>query len=214
MSNTPKDTNAPGPATDWEAIERDYRAGMLSVREIATARGISHTAINKRAKAEGWERDLQAKIKAKAEAEVSRRAVSTEVSKADRIAEKQIVEAVAAQQVHVRMVQRKDIQRSRSVGMRLLNELELQAGPENAALLEELGELMHRPDDKGQDKLNELYQKIISLPGRVKTFKDLSEALRITIGLERQAFGIGDGDDDDALKGGARTVIVPAKDAA
>lgn len=56
------------PPPDWERIEIDFRAGVLSTREIAQAHGISHTAINKRAKAYGWDRDLSAKIKAKADA--------------------------------------------------------------------------------------------------------------------------------------------------
>ena len=55
---------------DWESIERDYRAGLLSVREIAAAQGVSHTAIQKRAKVEGWDRDLKAKILAKADLSV------------------------------------------------------------------------------------------------------------------------------------------------
>lgn len=65
---------------DWERIEADYRAGLLSVREIAASQGITHGAINKRAKRDGWERDLAAKIRAKADALVSKREVSTLVS--------------------------------------------------------------------------------------------------------------------------------------
>ena len=56
---------------DWEAIERAYRAGLLSFREIASSQGITHVAINKRAKRDGWERNLKAKIHAKADALVS-----------------------------------------------------------------------------------------------------------------------------------------------
>lgn len=47
-------------APDWERIEADYRAGLLSVREIAAANGVSHVAIGKRVKRDGWERDLNA----------------------------------------------------------------------------------------------------------------------------------------------------------
>lgn len=65
---------------DWERIEQLFRAGLLSVREIAAACGIFHTAINKRSKAEGWDRDLNAKIKVKADSLVSKREVSTKVS--------------------------------------------------------------------------------------------------------------------------------------
>jgi hypothetical protein len=56
-------------------------------REIVVSQGISHTAIQKRAKAEGWERDLGAKIKAKADAKVSASLVSGEVSAQTKVAE-------------------------------------------------------------------------------------------------------------------------------
>ena len=45
-------------APDWERIELDYRAGIKTLRQIADENGISHGAINKRAKRDGWERDL------------------------------------------------------------------------------------------------------------------------------------------------------------
>lgn len=35
---------------DWEAIETAYRAGVMSLREIASQHGISEGAISKRAK--------------------------------------------------------------------------------------------------------------------------------------------------------------------
>lgn len=190
---------APGRrAIDWEAVSRDYRAGILSTRELGALYGVSHTAINKRAKAEGWERDLKAQILAKAEAEVSRRAVSTEVSKERQASERQVVEANADAIVRIRLSQRADIQRSRAIVMRLLDELEQQTGPDNAALLAELGEVLRKEDEKGQDKLNDLYQKVISLPGRAKTMKDLGESLRVLVLLERQAFGLDDPTGEDA----------------
>lgn len=49
-------------AVDWEAVERKYRIGRLSVREIADAHGVSHTAVAKRAKRLEWQRNLQPKI--------------------------------------------------------------------------------------------------------------------------------------------------------
>lgn len=180
---------------DWERIEVDYRAGVLSVREIASSQGISHTAINKRAKAEGWERDLNAKINAKADALVSKREVSTKVSTGNSISEKQIVEANAEVIANVRMEHRGDIRKARSLTNALLNELDAECS--DVPALEQLGELLRREDDKGMDKLNDLYHKIISLPGRVKAMKDLADSLKNLIALERQAYGL---DNPDAGK--------------
>lgn len=176
------------PPPDWEAIERDFRAGVLSAREIAAANGVSHTAINKRAKERGWVRDLKDKIQAKADELVSRQQVSAEVS-AQRVAtERQIIEANAARIAQVRGEHRADIQRARSLALTLLAELEGQT--DQLELLEQLGALMAKPDDKGIDRLNELYQKVLATPGRIDSFKKLSEAMRIVVALEREAYGL------------------------
>ena len=41
---------------DWADIEKDYRAGVMSVREIARWHLVDEKAIRKKALAEGWER--------------------------------------------------------------------------------------------------------------------------------------------------------------
>jgi len=41
---------------DWERIEAGYRAGVMSLRELATLHGITEGAIRKRAKRDEWER--------------------------------------------------------------------------------------------------------------------------------------------------------------
>lgn len=200
---------------DWEGIERDYRAGVKSLRQIADEHGISHGAVNKRAKRDGWERNLSERIQAKADALVSKAAVSTQVSTETVVTERAIVEANATAIVQVRLAHRQDIQRSRVLTMRLLAELESETNPTILDALNELGDLMRAEDKSGQDKLNDLYRKVISLPGRVKSMKDLGDTLRTLVGLERQAFGIVDSDGGDPAKANtARTVIVPAKDVA
>lgn len=173
---------------DWERIEFDFRAGILSTREIATEQGVSHTAINKRAKAEEWERDLAAKIKAKADALVSRQLVSTEVSKAKLATEREIVEAGAERIAQVRGEHRADITRMRTLVLRLLAECEAEAG--DPALFLELGEILRQPDDNGTDRLNDAYHKAIALPTRIKSVKDLADTLKTLIAMEREAYGL------------------------
>lgn len=174
--------------TDWERIELDYRAGVLSVREIAAASGVSHTAIQKRAKAQGWERDLAGKIRAKAEALVAKAEVANRVATETSATEREVIEANAARIAQIRGEHRADIRRGRNLVLNLLAELEAQTGA--IADFEALAEMLRAPDDSGVDKLNDLYRKVISLPSRVDTAKKLSEALKNLIGLEREAYSI------------------------
>ncbi len=66
---------------DWEAIEREYRAGQLSVREIARSHDVTDAGIRKRAKHEGWSRDLTEKVRQAAKDAVVRNAVRGELSR-------------------------------------------------------------------------------------------------------------------------------------
>lgn len=175
---------------NWEQIELDYRAGIKSLRQIAADHGIGESTIRMRAKRNDWPRDLSKKIKAKADDIVRTESVRSDVRTEKRISEKQTIDANAQLTASVHLSQRKDIQRSRSIAMRLFDELEHAGGVDNATKLEHLGELLRNEDDKGRDALNDLYAKIISLPGRVKAMKDLSDTLKTLVALERQAFGL------------------------
>lgn len=118
MSATPRDI-------DWPKVEVHYRAGLLPLREIAEQFGISHTAINKRAKANGWERDLKAKIRAAADAKVSKAMVSKSDSKESRFTEAVRVEVESEVQARIRLSHRADIERHRAFGLHLLEQLDL-----------------------------------------------------------------------------------------
>ncbi len=98
------------------------------------------------------------------------------------------------------MAHRGDISRGRRLTNKLLDELE--GLTDNRHLFEALGELMRSEDDNGQDKRNDLYQKIIDLPGRSKTMKEMAETLKTLISLERQAYDLdtkSGGNDADEL---------------
>jgi len=56
---------------DWEAIEREYRAGQLSVREIARIHGVHHTTITAKAKRGGWIQDKSETIRTAIRAKTS-----------------------------------------------------------------------------------------------------------------------------------------------
>jgi len=187
-----------GKQPDWEAIERAYRAGVLSVREIATAHEVSHTAINKRAKRDGWDRDLKAKIKAKADALVSKREVSTEVSSKQAETEREIIELNAEVIANIRMAHRGDISRGRRLTNKLLDELEALTDEQGTIkeLIDQLKDGDHEDGEAMADVLA-LAKKMSALPARTKTMKELAETLKTLVALERQAYDL------DAKQGGS-----------
>lgn len=201
MATTPDSKTAAVPArakVDWEAVELHYRAGIRSLKDIGAEFGVSDAGIIKRAKRDGWERDLRAKIQAKAEAKVSASLVSAEVSAQTKVLERQVVEANAQAVADIRLAHRRDIHRARRLTNALLDELEKQTDPDTLALLGELGEMLRNPDKYDNDKLNNLYQAIISLPERSKTMKVLVESQQKLVLLERQAFGLDADVNDDS----------------
>lgn len=173
---------------DWIAIEADYRAGVKTLRAIADMHGITHGAINKRAKQLGWDRDLAPRIAMKAEAMVSKQQVSKEVSKRRLDTETAVVEANAKLISDIILGQRQDVVKLRDLVNDLMSELAHQTGYRE--LYEQLGELLQAPDEKGLDRLNEVYRKVISLPSRIDGAKKLVDAFDRLVERERQVFNI------------------------
>ena len=172
---------------DWESVERDYSAGLLSLREIGAKHGVTHGAINKRANRDGWARDLSAKIKIKADLLVSTEMVSTAVS-TKKASEKEIIEVNAQAIVNIKLAHRGDIRKSKNIVNSLFDELE--STTDNRELFEQLGEILRQESESGQDKLNDIYKKVISMPQRIDGVKKLTDALKTMIGLEREAYDI------------------------
>ena len=197
MDNTTTKKPAPAkaagivaPAADWEKIELDYRAGIRTLRQIASENGISEGAIRKRAKRDDWTRDLSERIQEKAEQLVRKEAVRSLVRTESAVTERVLVEVNAQAVADVRLAHRSDIHRARRLTNSLLDELEKQTDPDTLVMLEELGELLRREDDKGIDKKNDLYNKVLSLGERSKTMKTLAESLQKLVDMERTAFGM------------------------
>lgn len=199
-NTTPRKTKQ----VDWEAVEREYRAGISSQREIAEKYGVSHTAIQKRAKRDDWQRDLQAKIKAKADALVAKAEVASTVAAETTATERELVEANATAIMRVRLTHRKDIARARDLAMKLLGELEQTA--EAIPLIERLEALVASDagaDEKAIAQRAAALQKVLELPTRTGTMKMLADTMTKLVTLERQAYSLDNddkgGSDDDGL---------------
>jgi hypothetical protein len=182
-------TEAKKLAPDWERIEAEYRGGLRTLRQMASDHGITEGAIRKRAKRDGWERDLGPKIRAKADALVRREEVRNSVRKdEDAYSEKEIIENEALRVASVGLTQRKDVARARHLCMSLFTELEAQTNePE---LFGQLGEFLREEGEDGAKKRAAAYEKVLTFGSRVDGMKKLGETLKVLITLERDIYGL------------------------
>ena len=171
-------------------MEAEWRAGIKPVQQLSKEYGVCRAAIIKHWDKLEIERDLSAKIQAKADALVTQAQVTREVTAESRVTETEIVLENAAQAAAIRLGHRADIKRMRVIIAAQMEELEASSGPDQAQRLRDLGELMRSDNDNGSDKLNDIYRAVIGLPDRSRVAKQLAETLRIAIDLERREFGM------------------------
>lgn len=172
---------------DWEAVEREYRAGQLSVVEIGRQHDISHTAINKRAKRDGWKRNLADRVRKAVSARLVSETVSPET-------ENQIVELAAARGVQVVREHQASIGRGQKLVGALFGELE-----EATDSREEIEEVIEIETAGDKDKKRRaMMLRAVALPSRSAIIGNLAGALKTLVGLERQAFGLADDAGDGA----------------
>lgn len=201
MTATPKGAASNPRKVDWALIERDYRAGIKVLRAIAGEHGITEGAIRKRAKADGWSRDLAERIRQKADELVRKDAVrkaSTQSTQTDPATERVVVEANAMAIAEVIRGHRRQIGAAQALTERMLAELTQQT--DSPELLERLAEAMVDPDGedaaKWRDEARKAVRRALALPGRASTLKTLSEAMKNLIVLERQAFRVDETTDE------------------
>lgn len=183
MANTRKQT-------DWEKVEKLYRAGQLSVREIARQHSISDGAIRKKAKSLGWERDLTDKVREKVRNELVRTKVRTD----DPITEKEIVEQAASIGVSVVHGHQKRIGKAQALTDLLIDQLE--SAITSRSKIEDDIEDETREDSTTQRRNAML--KAIALPTHAQALQSIANSMKTFVGLERQAFNIDDNDSGDS----------------
>lgn len=179
---------------DWLGIQKAYSAGIRTTRDIGQEFGISHVAINERAKKDGWVRDLSAKIRAKADEKLTKDFLPGKVTRLDLVSERKLIEANADVQVVIRQEHRQSIKTARQVVDGLLSVL-VQEGE----LAEHMGELKKVLDatpatskefKERQERLTELFKQAMAFGEQVKGIKALVDALKSLVEMERLAYGI------------------------
>ena len=170
---------------DWEAIERAYRAGSLSIRTIAERQGVSDTAIRKRAKALGWARDLSDQVRKEVRSKLVRGEVRNDQG-ANCELDAEIIEEAAEEGARVVRSHRRDIRKATNLANLLMDDLlsTIQRREE----IEEDIEAETSEDNNGMRRASML--AAVSLPSNSKTLFQLSSAMKTLQVLERQAYSL------------------------
>lgn len=206
--------------TDWDAVERDYRTGRFTKRELAEKHGLSHTAINKRAIKFGWVQDLserinqatQAKlaqqVRNEAKAKLEEFAVSTLVAKSVSDSFQNDVETIdLASDINAIVVSRhrKGLSEITQVRSTLLAHVAQAAA--NLDELAEIIEMVRCPDDNGIDRANDALKRAMSRSTLIDDLKKLAEVDEKVRKGEREAFSIAPATDDPAGQPQKRVVL-------
>lgn len=166
---------------DWEAIHAEYRAGQLSNVLLGKKHGVSEGAIRKRAKAEGWQKDLAGAVRER----VREKLVREEVREPN-VRDEVIVETAASTGAEVVRRHRRDIAKGHGLVNILFQQLE--AAATNREEIEDAIFEETKGDDNTQRRTRML--KAVSLSTHAGVLRDLSTALKNFIPLERQAFNL------------------------
>jgi len=181
--------------TDWQAVERDYRTGKFTLRELEAKHGANNATILRRAKREGWTADLSKAVRQATNAALVQQVISEKCSAAQQDTAETVL-AAAELNKQVILGHRRDLSKTQELAQALLAELS-----EGGLLLkhrELLGQILAGdgadPVDVAQAQA--AISKALGIGNRVQSLKALAEAFTKIQAAERVAFGLDEKDDD------------------
>ena len=175
--------------TDWEAVERDYRTGRFTLRELETKYEVNNSTISRRADKHGWTQDLSTAIKQATNAKLIQSIVAAKCSTAQQNAADTVL-AAAEVNKQVILGHRTGLLELTSVKRALLDQIQ-----QAAAMLPDLAEvieIVRNPDDNGIDRANDALRKAMSRSALVDDLKKLADVDEKVRKGEREAFGLDD----------------------
>lgn len=182
--------------TDWNRIEALYRAGLLSVVEIAKETNTPEANIRYHAKKLGWKRDLTDEMRRRTRTKMVENLAKGKVIDGEdvidilnRATDEEIIEQAARTQVQVVREHQKTLGHGHSLTMRMLNELD--------ATTTQRGELTDLITSTVAPQRQRALLSAVSLGTRATVMRDLATAARTWVLLERQAFNIADDREKD-----------------
>lgn len=201
-TEAPTESQAPVKVrTDWEAVERDYRVGKLTLREMAEKHGCTNGRICQVAKEKGWTRgDLKTVVNDATQTLLVAKMVDGEVSKVKQGLSTTIL---AAAELNAEIIERhrKRVTTASDVAMRMLEELDSTTtkSDELEALFEKVTEDL---DQASKQSATQQFRNLMRLHSRVGSVQKLMDAIKAAQVLEAQAYGLYEGKkpQDDELR--------------
>ena len=172
---------------DWEPIKKEFCAGQLSIKEIGRRHDCSDTAIRKKARQEGWQRNLADKVREKVREKLVRSEVRDQNANED-----EIVDEAATRGFQVVISHRKDIRALRELEAKLIDEL--QNNPTKLYITQYQGGIIEKVVD-------------LTAAEKAQAANNLANVQFKRIHLERRAFNL-----DDDKTGDDRTIKVIYED--
>jgi len=173
---------------DWDAIERDYRIGQLTIRQIQKKYGVSNGGMMARAKKEGWTRDLSEAVKFATKAKVRQKVVEhvkALVEQSGEVAEQATIKEIdLAANINATIIlgQQRRVGRLSAVFERVAGELEEVTGrPER---IEEIAQAIAEDDPKAADSI----RRLKTLTSRLNNLKTATEVMSKLTAEENVAF--------------------------
>lgn len=186
---------------DWQAIEREYRVGQLSLRALAEKHGTTASTISRRAAKFGWVQDASQEVRERTRAALLVTAEEGEgacntVASARNTPTREDIDVAVQTNLVVMGRHRKDIAHGHRIVGLLFQQLEEAA--QSRAELEGAIDAECADDETGQRKGRML--KAISLPVHAGVIRDLSTALKNLIPLERQAYNLDEVSSEESIE--------------
>jgi len=173
--------------TDWDAVERDYRTGKYTLRELESKHGADNGLISRKAKKQGWTQDLAIAIKQATNAKLVQQLVSKEVSDGQQKVSNTI-EVAATIGMNVILGHRKGLLNITNVKDLLLHQI--QQAAVNMVEIADIIEMVRNPDDNGMDRANDALKKAMGRSALVDDLKKLADVDEKVRKGEREAFNI------------------------
>lgn len=176
---------------DWDAIERQYRLNVDSLRVLGKKFRTSSSRIFRRAEKHNWRKDQSDEVR-----DLTANGLLLETAKRNsernserNVATKKEIEIAVATNVSVVLGHRKHIARSFDLAKALEGQLE--------GVIHNRDEIVKEINNSGNDDYTKAKMlKAVALPQNITSLRDLTMILKNVIPLERQAYSLDDNDAD------------------